>query len=351
MRGLILFLLAAAAVCVGAPPPECRLGASEVRFSAADLALRDALADVAKSGNQVEFRSRRSYAEPNPKLTGLPTEPLPFWKALDLIASQARLRPKLHPAEGGQPARLELTKLPYGVPQPAELVAYDGPFRVAAASGRAAGGNLETRFLLLWEPALEPIWLRPGTLRVRGAGGPEEHLTPVSASTIRLKGLESGRWSATLPPAASDGFSLEGEAELLVSPRPLALELPSLAAGAETARDGVTLRLTSVARDPDRRTWTVQALLAYPPCRLDLESHQAWALGDLPAALVGEGQNPPIWPSRGASDISIDEGRGIRLTYVFRDVPQAGPKRLRVTVPAPPVSHRLRFSFPKATIP
>src|SRR5262245_39509723 len=85
------------------------LRASEATLPAAKLTLKEALAALEKTGNRVELAGPQGFAA-DAELANLPTTPTPFWKLTDQLAGQAGLRPKLRPAEAGQPATLMLRR-------------------------------------------------------------------------------------------------------------------------------------------------------------------------------------------------------------------------------------------------
>lgn len=327
------------------------LPASMVQLPAESMTLRGVLTEIDKTGNQTDYRNRQGSGSADLLLKGLPTKPTPYWTLIDHVARDANLRTVLQPAEGDQPARLLLTSIAGDARPALRPSCVKGPFKlIIAEAARLADdqAKLALRFNLRWEPKLNPIWMRPGPLQIRAVDGPWKRTEDASTAVIRLRGLSAGVWSTQLPiPPDASALELEGELRLLVSTGRLRLSPATLFPGAKVAKEGVELDIQSIDVRADLREWVVQLLLRYPKATFDLESHQGWALGDLPGELAEAGPNPARYRTANPAQVSIDESRGIRLTYLFKDVPAQGPSVLTISVPAPPVEQDLPLKFEK----
>jgi hypothetical protein len=346
--------LALVVVVVQAESSDSRpLRASMVELPGDTLRLREVLAELEKTGNRVEYRAALSQGAADRLVAELPKKPTFFWSLVDYLAAKARLDVALQPAEGDQPGKLCLTQLPATAPLEVRHSVIDGPFKLIAAGGARGRDVVDStkaalRLCLLWEPKYDPIWMRPAPLRYRVGRGAWQQQGDIGTAPIRLKGQPLGVWSThlNLPPSAPpETLELQGEIEILASPGRTKLTVQRMAPNATASQDGIELAILDAHVNAERREWTVRLLLKYPQGSFDLESHQVWALGDLPGELADAGPNPARYRAGNPAQVSIDEGRGIRLTYLFRDVPPRGPNRLSLSVPARPVLQKLPFTF------
>lgn len=312
--------------------------------------LRAVLRELERAGNAVEDRGSEDMAG-----LRLPTQSLAFWPLLDELARQTHRQ--IVPRRGGGALLLVPSAAPAGDgPSPV----YAGPFRARVKQmsaqrtfGTADGDRLIVTMELLWEPRLQPLLLRltPTSVAVE-SGGQASPIDQGGQVTWRLAG-EAGieiPLRLPLPPRAQgqlDGLLVQ--AVVLVPPGLLTLGFEAVAPGPPREQAGVRAEILQVRTDPATNRWQVVSSLTYP--RLELESHQAWAFAGVELRLTPKGQGPPI-RIRGPSDVSIGEGKTVRLTHLLPDLPASLSDYAASLHPwAQPLEQPLRLRFRDLPLP
>jgi hypothetical protein len=282
-------------------------------------ALRAVLRELERAGNAVEDRG-------SDDVTGLklPTQTLAFWPLLDEVARQSHRQ--IVPRRGGGAILLVPASGPAGDGPPP---VYAGPFRgqikqltAQRTFGADEGQRLTVTLELLWEPRLQPLLLRltPTSVQVE-SGGRTVASDQGGQVSWRLAGEGGIEIPLRLPLPPRTQPRLEGllvEAVVLVPPGFLTFSFDAVAPGPPREQAGVRAEILQVQSDPASQRWQVASALSYP--RLDLESHQAWAFANVELRLTPKGQGPTI-RVRGPREVSVDEGKKVRLTHLLPDLP------------------------------
>jgi hypothetical protein len=342
------------------------------------IPLKEALQQLREqTGNAVaDLRGRFGQEETNPTIA-LDLDKVPFWQAVDVLVAKANAQGagiKLAPHLAADPKTRQRSPV-VGIvgrdtlgppPQQAPPVAYSGPFRVAVKRV-AAVRDLENEALssltltleIACEPRFQPLLLtiEPGAIQ---AAGPDGQLRPAERAAVRslrLVGVYPAELTVRLPlpprdtPALAE-FRMEFTA--LVPPEMLTFTLPAVREGAEGARQGVRFTLSRFRplRAGQGVEWDLTADLTYPAGRLDLESHQTWALENAVLVLRRKGGKAE-WRPSGDPLVAIDEGGTIRLSCSFKsEIPEKPDDwELIARAPAAPVKVPVAVSFRSLPLP
>jgi hypothetical protein len=320
------------------------------------------LPTLAAGGNKiVDLRARLGQEVLNPVLT-LDLDQRPFWAAADEMARQAQLKltPLADPETGEPMLGLQAVETPRTAPLP---ISYAGPFRVAVKQV-GAQRNLEDALLsqltvlldLAWEPRYRPLLLRMPRdgIQATGKNGQLERYEQAGTGAIKLVREASVEIPLRLPLPPRTVLTLQelrGELTVLVPPEMLTFKFARLAASETVERQEVRATLERFAIDPGNRLWTISLALQYPSARLDLESHQTWAMENNLATLVHRTTGQRL-PTRLNPEIGIEEGRAIRIRYRFRNVPGAPEDwQFEYRAPAAPVAFPVPFTFRDVPLP
>jgi hypothetical protein len=210
--------------------------------------------------------------------------------------------------------------------------AYVGPFRVRLKRATALrdladpqANRLVCILELAAEPRFEPILLRHQRHCLQYRFADQEGKVSLSAGTGVIPWLGQAAIEVPvtlpLPPRSVNSLSeLRGSFHVLVPPGPLSFRLTALKAGVEETRQGVSLHIAEVSLSPGGTRCQVEVKLRYPDGALGLESHQTWAFDRNRLELRHRQTGAVLRPQN--MQIGIDEGREVRITYTFRDLPE-----------------------------
>jgi hypothetical protein len=339
------------------PPPQPRL----FTLDADKVPVSKALDELARQTG-VRVEDRRGEGDP---AVAVHLRAVPFWQALDAIASAARARVYLYPRSG----RITLVKAPPGSHYPP--VSHDGFFRCALKKvgntlDLESGADVCTVWVeVAWEPALQPLLLetRPQELRLVDDRGKVIPTAPEGSAQAPVNGRTSLLCEFQVPalPRSAAGIGLlEGRLAVVAPTKMLTFTFETLdrldKAGAggparQIVQEGVTCRVSKLVLTPER--WTVQVTLDYPPGNKQLESYQSWVVNNELAleSLDGKRRVP-------AASYVLENATPRRavLSYHFVDrdrFARGRPEDWRLTyrTPAAVVEWPVRFSFKDVRLP
>jgi hypothetical protein len=277
---------------------------------------------------------------------------VPFWQALDQIASVTGSGISLYQAEGG-PA---LVDGPYR-PLP---VSYGGLFRTAVKQirlGRDLEANTHLCNVLLeiaWEPRFQPFYLDPGAINIVYAAdktGAERHFKQAGKGQIPVTGRIVTEVEVQVPApdrSASTIKSLDGSFSVIGPTKMLTFTFDNLKAGpTEKSQEGISASLSEfAAEDP----WTVKLTLQYPKGGPRFESYQSW-LGNNKIYLEKIGA-PQRWVPNGERIVKLTSSQAV-IEYYFENPSgkNAAAWRLVYTTPGPIVEITTPFRFKDLLLP
>lgn len=294
--------------------------------------LSEALASLSATGNAVVDLRPRLGQETNDPVLRLEAGDVTFWKAADAIAAEARLRLTPHIDRATRRPALGIQALAEGESVSSIPTAYVGPFRVRLKRTTALrdltdpqANRLVYVLELAAEPRFEPILLRHERDCVRYRFSNQEGKASLLAGTGVIQWLGQAAIEVPvalpLPPRTEKHLSeLRGTFHVLVPPGPLSFHWKGLKAGTEQTRQGVSVQITDVSLSPGGTRCHVQVKLRYPDGTLGLESHQTWVFEGNRLELRHRQTGAVLLPQ--SVQIGIDEGREVRFTYTFRDLPE-----------------------------
>lgn len=321
------------------------------------LTLSDAVTRWNRTENAVvDLRSELGQPAPDVAISP-PPKPVTFWSSLVHAAGQARLQ--FAPRYDAQKRRCELvlTERSDAAPPPTSI---DGPFlgvfdRTSAVRSFAdpSVSHLGVGIRLLWEPRLRPVLARfvAGDATATTAAGLV--LTADGLAGVRrLAGESHLDLNLRFPPPTERTplrqVLLQGD--VMVSPGDAVLSFKAADRRALAADHGVSAELVRTSHDPFAKVWHAEIRAKYAMRALDLESHQTWALESAGLNL----DHPDGTTLLGKlMDVRIEENRGVLLAFALRGLSKApdATSTLRLTLPAPPVRHRLNLRFDNVPLP
>lgn len=328
-----------------------------------EIRLAEALSKLTATGNPVIDLRPRLGQEVSDPLLRLDLSDAPFWQAADAIAAQAQLRLTPHMDRGsGLPAlgiqALSTEGIPSLIP-----TAYVGPFRIRLKRMTATrdlaeplADKLVCVLELAAEPRLEPILLRHEKDCIGYGFSNKRGQASLSAGTGVISWLGQAALeipvSLPLPPRADSVLTeLKGSFKVLIPPGKVTFRLDGPKAGLEENRDGISLQILGVTFSPSGTQCRVQLRLRYPEGSLALESHQTWAFERNRLELRHRQTGTVLRPA--GTEIGIDEGREVRISYTFRDLPESRlvEYELLYQTFSPPTLYPLEFSLRDLPLP
>ncbi len=289
---------------------------------------------------------------------------VPFWQALDTMASAAQARVAIQPREG----KIALVK------RSAEdhtRISTSGPFRIAL-KGISVSRDLESgshqakgQVEVVWEPSLQPFYLetRPHDLVVKDNQGNPLPDMGLGSSLAPVDGRIALLFEVPLPapPRAVSRLSIvEGRLSSIVPTRMLRFRFGSLdqieqapadAAVRQQKEDGITCRISKVVLEKER--WTIQVVLDTPPGANKLDTYQSWLVNNELVLMSKDGTRRLT----STSDVveSVNQRRAV-VSYNFTDRDgklrgKPGDWNVGYTTPAAVVVMPIPFRFTDIALP
>ncbi len=263
------------------------------------IALGEALKELTKQTG-IAVRNRLG-AGSDPKID-VSADDLPFWKVLDTIAAAAGARVSLYEGDG-TPALVAAPASKTGAAPP---VSYHGLFRTTVKHVSLAR-DLETgthtcalHLEAAWEPRFQPFLVDVGSARVAFAKDDrgtvrKGTLPPAGATAVTGRTAVEVDLRLRAPERSSPRIDrIAGSLVVLGPSKMLTFTFDKLRfiaprdKGERQEQDGISVRLSEVAKDPDG--WAVEVVIDNPPGGPRFESYQSW-LG-----------NNAIWLEKGAGN-------------------------------------------------
>jgi hypothetical protein len=261
------------------PMPATILPARTLSLQKETIALSEALTQVKKQTGITVADRRLSKNDPKLKLDLVR---VPFWKALEVIAKEAKARVSPYQGDG----IIALVEGPYR-PLPID---FHGPFKVSVKD-LVLKRNLESDYHscvihleAAWEPWFQPFYLEAGPASVvfsPDAKGKVFKPSVPSRGQISVAGKTAIEVEFRFPAPKRSAAKIEllkGVFGIIGPRKMLTFSFPSLGPIKSVAmrkeQEGVAVSLTRIAVKSER--WTFDVLIENPPGGPKFESYQSW---------------------------------------------------------------------------
>ncbi len=266
----------------------------------------------------------RAAAEVGMPAISLNLEKVPFWKALDTIATQADARPYLYSRDG----KIVLQK---GKRDSGQPISYSGPFRVALQRISAVH-NFETGtrdmtalVQVAWEPSLLPLYIQTRATQVEIHDGKDRPVEPAQQGSVLVS--TTGRMAISLdlplpslPRSEAKLALLKGQFLVRAPSKMLTFTLGNVEKLSQGTfpvvlrEEGTNCQVNSIMLRNKR--WTIDVTYTLPPGGPTFESYESW-IGNSQMYLLNQKTRRTVMAT--ASELEDSSSRRAHIRYHFED--------------------------------